>query len=157
MSSNKKTVGYGNIGQYNATLPTFNDGEEGGLQLDINGKQLVVVAASANASAGTSTFFNATQSNTVTAVKVSAGNLYSLRLYNPGAAAVFVQIFDLATGSVTLGTTVPKQSFFVPIGGTRDENFGPMSFGTAISIAATTTVNGLTAPATAIVVNAEYV
>ncbi len=81
-----------------------------------------------------------------------------LQCYNPNAAQAYVQIFNVASGSVTLGTTVPLLS--VPIAATQTGGFAlgtvGAQFGTAISMAATTTATGLTANSTALDCNLLY-
>lgn len=95
-------------------------------------------------------------STTVTAVKASAGNLYALVLISGSTAAAdaYLQVFNVASGSVTLGTTAPDLVLKVPaaettvylcVPGDDDNNL----FDTAISIAATTTHDGNTALAAA--------
>ncbi|HTV32756.1 MAG TPA: hypothetical protein VME69_06595 [Methylocella sp.] len=116
-------------------------------------------SAAANTSGGASVYDaaggtgNALLTNSAVAVKSSAGNLYGVSFYNGGTVAAYVQIFDLAAGSVTLNTTVPKMTFWVPAGGAWEEKFtgeAKISFVNAITAAATTTATGNTAPATGI-------
>jgi hypothetical protein len=100
---------------------------------------------------GWTAFLASALGTTVKAVKASAGQLGMLQCYNPNSAQVYVQVFNLASGSVTLGTTTP--ALFVAIaplstGGYALSNPG-INFSTAISIAATTTPTGSTAPTTA--------
>jgi len=85
---------------------------------------------------------------TVTAIKASAGQLYGWWLFNNNATIVYCQIFNVAAGSVTLGTTTPTLSFGIPIGSAANilSDMG-IAFGTAISFAFTTTRSGSTAPA----------
>ena len=96
-------------------------------------------------------------STTVIAIKASAGHLNFLQCYNPNSSQIYVQAFDATAANVTLGTTVPVQSY--PIGPTSTGGLAPtfgVGFSTAISIAATTTATGSTAPATALDCNAGY-
>lgn len=126
----------------------------------------VPVALTANTTGGASTFSasgasggNALLTNTPVAVKASAGNLYGFDFVNTGSAAAYVQLFDAAAGSVTLGTTAPKLSKWVPAGGAWEEKFagdGKITFGTAITVAATTTATGNTAPVTGILANVTF-
>ncbi|QEL14801.1 hypothetical protein [Limnoglobus roseus] len=126
----------------------------------------VPVAMTANTAGGTSTFCangaaggNALLTSTPVAVKASAGNLYGFDFVNTGNAAAYVQIFDLAVGSVTLGTTAPKLSKWVPAGGSWEEKFGgegKISFANAIVMAATSTPSGSTTPATGILANVTF-
>jgi hypothetical protein len=117
------------------------------------------VSAAANTGGGASTFFASAQLATVTSVKSSAGNLYGFTLQNPNASAAYVQLFDLATGSITLGSTTPKLSYWVPANGSYDFpciSEAKVSFVNAISIAATTTATGSNAPATGLLINLLY-
>lgn len=130
--------------------------------VDDNG--VVAVRVVASTSGGQSTYAalggtgNALLTNTPVSVKASAGELRGLDFVNTGASAAYVQIFDVASGSVTLGTTVPKMSKWVPAGGAWEEKFGDdgIQFSTAITVAATTTTTGSTAPATGIIANIVY-
>lgn len=97
-------------------------------------------------------------STTVVSVKSSAGQFGGFYCYNPAAAVTYVQVFNTASGSVTLGTTTPSLSLGVPAGGGAVHEFanGISNFGTAISVAATTTATGSSAPASAIDCNFLY-
>lgn len=96
---------------------------------------------------------------TVVAIKASPGVLFGLQILNTTGAAAYVQIFDVATGGVTLATTTPDMEFLVPTGA---ELIVPLpdrgvNFATAISIASTTTEKGLTGSAAGVQVFAQYV
>lgn len=112
---------------------------------------------------GASTVFDADGDNTAQQIKASAGKLYGLEVSNPNTVDAYIQLFDLATGSVTVGTTTPKQSYLVPGGdginnGAMDKVFTiPVSFATAITYACTTTATGSGDPTTGLVVNAIYI
>ena len=61
--------------------------------------------------------------------------LEQYHVYNPNTADAFLQFYDLAQGSVTVGTTTPKLSLWVPGGGALDAPFTvPVSFLTAITV-----------------------
>lgn len=80
---------------------------------------------------------------TATAIKASAGQLYGYHLFNTTAAVAYVQIFNVAAASVTLGTTAPTISIGIPASGGVTVNFDKgIAFGTAISYACTTTRAG---------------
>lgn len=115
-------------------------------------------SSSGSASAGTAFFASAL--TTATTVKASAGNLWGGSLYNPNATTCFLQVFNAASGSVTLGTTTPIFSFAVPNGPATSNLPGlPVAwsnFGTAISVAATTTATGASTCATGMTVNLSY-
>lgn len=82
---------------------------------------------------------------TATAIKASAGQLYGYHLFNTTAAVAYVQIFNVAAASVTLGTTAPTFSIGIPASGGVTVNFDKgIAFGTAISFGCTTTRAGST-------------
>ncbi|MDL2342318.1 MAG: hypothetical protein QFB87_04555 [Patescibacteria group bacterium] len=106
----------------------------------------------------TTSYFAPAQLATVTAMKTTATKLYDVNVYNPNSVIAYWQLFDLATGSVTLGTTTPKKSFPIPPNGYLDKSLvSPIVFNTAASHACTTTATGLTAPATGLVINTEVI
>ncbi len=88
---------------------------------------------------------SASTGGTATSIKASAGQLYGYHLFNTTAAVAYVQIFNVASGSVTLGTTTPDISIGIPASGGVTVNFDKgIAFGTAISYACTTTRTGST-------------
>lgn len=137
-------------------------------QLDIDDLNITddavsaVVGANASA-AGCDTIFDSSANNTAQAIKANSGRLYGIEISNPNTTDAYLQIFDLTTGNVTVGTTTPKLSFLVPAGnGTRDGAMDksfiiPITFSTAITYACTTTATGSGNPSTALVVNFIYV
>lgn len=90
--------------------------------------------------------------STAQAIKASAGSLKGYYIYNPNATAQFVQFYNTASGSVTVGTTTPL--FMITIPATSAANLwmqpGGVAFGTAMSWAATSTAGGNGAPTTAL-------
>lgn len=108
------------------------------------------------------TLFDPDGDNTAQVVKAGGGTLWVLEVSNPNAEDAYLQLYDLAAGDVTVGTTTPKQSYLVPAGdGTRDGAFDRvfpigMLFRTAITYACTTTPTGNGDPTTGLVVNALY-
>ncbi|MGA7384498.1 MAG: hypothetical protein WBW81_07350 [Methylocella sp.] len=103
---------------------------------------------------------NALLTNTAVVVKASGGNIYGLRLDNAANGAVsFLQLFNLAAGSVVLGTTVPADVIPIPAGGYWEAIFssaGKLTFSTRISCAVTTTRTGSTAPVTGVAATIYY-
>lgn len=102
---------------------------------------------------------NALLTNGAIAVKASAGSLYGFNVYNSNVALAWVQFFDLGTGSVTLGTTVPKFSIPILPGASFDVEYPVdcrIAFATAITVAATTTSTGNTAPSAGLAFTALY-
>lgn len=81
---------------------------------------------------------------TATAVKASAGVLYGLVVTNNHSSACFLQVFNVAAGSVTPGTTAPDLEIYVPATTTLSINLGPhgLTCGTAISMLASTARGG---------------
>ena len=121
---------------------------------------LTAVSIMAAATGGATPKFIQSLSNTPTSVKNSAaGSLKGLSIDNSGASApVYIQIFDIALpSSVTLGTTPPKLSYVCPSTGLANNNVSlppeGVAFANGIQVAATTTPNGSTAPATSPNVN----
>lgn len=123
----------------------------------------VVLSGHATAGTGLSTIFDADGDNTAQSVKGTPGRLYFIEVSNPNAADAYLQLFDLATGSVTVGATTPKLSLLVPAGdGTKDGAMDKvftigLHFGTAITYACTTTATGSGDPTTGLVCNFGYV
>ena len=77
-----------------------------------------------------------------------------LYCYNPGASAAFVQVFDAASGAVTLGSTAPLQSFGIAAG--QSGGFAltnGLHFYNAFTLAASATYNGSGAPSSALICN----
>lgn len=94
---------------------------------------------------------------TAVAVKASAGNVYGYHIFNPNTADIYVHIYNIAQGSVTVGTSSRTISMLVPGGGVLDAVFPmPLGFSTAITVAATTTLTGSSAPSTGLVTNIYY-
>jgi hypothetical protein len=126
------------------------------LKTDTGGVQYHASAANATVT-GASISYQSALTNTKVAVKASAGNLYGYHIYNPNTSVVYIQIFNLASASVTLGTTTPTMVLVVPANGWLELMFPvPISFGTAITLAATTTASGSTAPSSTLIANFFY-
>lgn len=89
--------------------------------------------------------------STVQAIKASAGKLYGYYIYNPNSSAQFVQFYNTASGSVTVGTTSPLFMLTIPATSAANllNDIG-ITFGTAMSWAATSTAGGNGAPSTAL-------
>ena len=88
--------------------------------------------------------------NSVVNVKTVPGVLALVHCYNPNSSEIVLQFFNSLAANVVLGTTAPYA--IVPIAGsvTGGWSLSPLAvgFNTAISVAATTTSSGSTAPAT---------
>ena len=107
-----------------------------------------------------SPLFDSDGDNSAQAARATEGRLFYVHVVNPNAADAYIQFFDVAAGSVTVGVTVPTLSFLVPAGngtdaGAFDQWFGDrgIQFNTAITYACTTTATGSTDPTTGLTVN----
>ena len=112
---------------------------------------------------GVSTLFDADAANSAQAAKTSSGILWGVEVSNPNSADAYLQLFDLATGDVTVGTTTPKLSFLVPGGdgtldGAMDKSFSDfgIAFNTAITYACATTAAGGSDPSAGLILNLLY-
>lgn len=102
-------------------------------------------------------FYSGSIGATATSVKSSAGQIYGWYIGNSNTSAIYVQIFNVASGSVTLGTTTPDMSLYIPASGGANVSFaGGIAMGTAITVACTTTRTGSTAPASTVDLNIFY-
>lgn len=96
---------------------------------------------------------------TVTSIKSSAqGKLAKLIVGNPNNTNAFVQVFNVATaGAVTLGSTAPVQSYFIPPFSGMVFAYGEGDdYSAGIQIAATTTEAGSSALTTPLTVNYSF-
>lgn len=92
---------------------------------------------------------------TATAVLIQTGetSIQYLSAQNPDTADGWIQFFDAAAAAdVTLGTTTPTASFWVPTQGARSEAALMIRGAKGLVYAATTTSTGSTAPGTALVI-----
>ena len=131
-------------------------------RVDPTTKRIIVEAAGTISlnptTSGGWSVFNATSGDTYTAltnsaqaIKASAGQLGGWYVYNPNSSAVYVLVYNIASGSVTVGTSTAALVFALPAGAAANlELANGIPFSTAISCAATTTGGGNTAPGTAL-------
>jgi hypothetical protein len=95
---------------------------------------------------------------TATAVKASAGQVYGWFFYNSNASVSYVQFFNTATGSTTVGTTTPVYSLGIPASSGANVMMPiGIAHSTAITIAITTTRAGSTGPGSTVDYNVFYV
>lgn len=117
-----------------------------------DGHRLPVVLPDSSALA---THFDSSVVATLETMSPSPTTLYYIEARNTNNADVWVQLFEDA--AVTLGTTAPKLSLFVPAQGAIDKYWQQgVKFKNLVSYAATTTSTGNTAPSTGITLNAGY-
>jgi len=95
------------------------------------------------------------------AVKASSAVIHSIVLDNTAnAAATFFKFWNVASGSVTVGTTAPDMVIMVPASVKRSiVFFEGLTFGTALTVAAVTTAGtaGTTDPTSDAVLEIVYV
>lgn len=100
---------------------------------------------------GWTPYSNTALSSTKQQVKASAGTVGGWFVYNANATVCFVQVWDVASGSITVGTTAPTYTLPIPAqSGANLEVTCGIAHATAINVAATTTATGSTAPTTAL-------
>ena len=121
------------------------------------------VGIQGRASGGLSTYYDSDLDETAVAIKSGAGTVYAIQAFNTTAAPLFLQLFDVAQGSVTVGTTTPDQQYVIP-GNADSDGAGftfnvpqGKAFGTAITAACSTDSEGNSAPgAGACIINIDY-
>lgn len=108
----------------------------------------VFVATTPSTTGGWSVSSQTALTNTKIAVKASAGTFGGYQIWNPNTAVVHIQVFDVASAGVTLGSTTPTYVLSIPpqAAGPWEVSNG-INHATAITLAATTTPTGSTAPA----------
>ena len=102
----------------------------------------VTLTPSGSSGNGTSaTFINLT--GAITSIKGAQGNLYGFQLTNETAASAYIEFWNVASGSVTLGTTAPTYAWKCPASAQCFVTLNlPIGFATAITYAAVTSENG---------------
>lgn len=135
---------------------SVDEGDAGVPRITLDRKQIVTVQPHTQ---GGLSVFNATSSDgataltsTAQAIKASAGQVYGWYIYNPNATAQFVQLYNTAAASVTVGTTNPLFMLTIPATSAANVEFtNGITFSNAgFSCAATSTAGGSGAPGTAL-------
>lgn len=123
---------------------------------DSVGAQYTTLSASTGA-IGSTNYFNSALTSTKVAVNASGGNVYGYHIYNPNGSTAYVQFFNVASASVTVGTTTPNMVVAIPPLGWADLDGGmPIGFATALTVAATTTSTGSGNPTNGLMTNIRY-
>jgi len=99
------------------------------------------------------------------AVKASSALIYSISVNNSAnGSASYLKLFNVASGSVTLGTTAPDYVVYAPASSIVVVNFFTSSspgltFGTALTAACVTTggTAGTTPPSSSVICSITYV
>ena len=145
-------------GVYQATPDTVSDDTVSPILLDANGRVQAKLAANSGVDIGdvdvtslpqSTSHYRNVDTNAPASIKGSAGTLFWIHVMNMTAAVAYVHLYNVASGSVTPGTTTPDFTFPIPTqGDTNGAGFmipfpaGGHAFGTAITVAATTTITG---------------
>ncbi len=109
------------------------------------------------ATSGGWSLYSANVTNSALAVDASPGQVGGWYFYNNNAAVCYVQLWNTAQGSVTVGTTAPVISLGVPANaGANLAIPSGLAFSTAITIAATTTRAGASACTNGVDANVWY-
>lgn len=110
---------------------------------------------------GANLFVDDDNQNAAVAVKASSAVVYQLELDNTAnGAATYCKIFNVAAGSVIIGTTAPDMTILVPASEKITIVFpNGLTFSTALSVASVTTKveSGNTSPSSSFVVKMVYV
>ena len=111
-------------------------------------------------------FTDTAMGNTADGIKSASTVLYAVTVDNTAnvAAASYVKLYNVASGSVVVGTTVPDEVIYVPANSIITRNFWTkaapgVTFATALSAACLTTggTAGATAPSSSVIVSVNYV
>ncbi len=140
---------------------SVDEGDAGIARMTLDRKQIVTIqphtAGGWDVKNCTSGDGSTALTNTAQAIKASAGKLGGWYIYNPNSSAAYVPIYNVASGSVTVGTTNPLMVLCIPATSAANlEMVNGITFDTAISAAAATTGAGNTAPSTALDANFFY-
>lgn len=108
-------------------------------------------------------FTDSAMGNTADGIKSSSAVVYSVLINNANASPVYVKLFNLASGSVVVGTTAPDEIIYVPSSAIITHllftaNAPGKTFGTALSAICVTTggTAGSSAPASNVSVTVNY-
>lgn len=110
-------------------------------------------------------YTNTVLANAASAVKASSTLLlYAIFDNSANAAASYVKLYNLASGSVVVGTTVPDEVFLIPLGVVKTVLFFTgaaqgTTYGTALTIACVTVggTTGTVSPSSPVIATIGYV
>ena len=106
---------------------------------------------------GLSVYRNAALKATKQSVKTGKARCYGWKIQNLDSAEAYFHIYDALAANVTVGTTTPKISIWLPASGGDDLVLPrPIAFNTGFVVAATTTLGGSGAPTNGELVNLLY-
>lgn len=97
----------------------------------------IAVVPTATANGATASRVNAAATTNATSLKASAGQIYSIDVFNPAAYSVFLKLYNKASAP-TVGTDTPVWTIPVPAGGGFSKEFPRgKTFATGIAYAIT--------------------
>lgn len=125
-------------GAVTTAAPSYTTAQTSPLSLDAAGNLRVVpLAVTATANGATASRINAAASTNATSLKASAGQLYTIDVFNAAAYNVFLKLYNKASAP-TVGTDTPVMTIPVQAGGGYSKTW-PMGlpFATGIAYAIT--------------------
>jgi hypothetical protein len=138
---------------------SVDEGDMGAARMTLDRKQIVTPRP--HTSGGLSIFRSLDLDETEEDIKTSAGQLYGYYFANTNASARYLKFYNATAANVTVGTTTPALTFYLPPTSAGHIEFTHgIAFSTAITAAATTGVadNDTGAPgANEVILNAFYV
>lgn len=154
-----------NISQINGVTPLMGNGVTGtgSLRVTLASDQTALTNSLpvklAPATAGGCSVTTVAASSTASSIKSSPGTVTAISIFNPNTAPIFLNFYDIASGSVTAGTSAQKACYGIPAGGAFNLalDSGLFSCATAISVAITTTDTGGTNPGSTARCTVHYV
>lgn len=139
-----------------SSTDSVDEGDGGAARMTLDRKVITTVQPH---TAGGLSVLNATSSDGGTAltstaqvISAAAGQVYGWYIYNPNSSAQFVQFYNTAQASVTVGTTNPLFMLTIPATSAANVNFvqGIAFSNAGFSCSATSTAGGNGAPSTAL-------
>lgn len=129
--------------------PAVSSGTAGDYsEMNISGQGGMWVTPTPSVGGGWTQNSQTSLTNTKTQISSVACNVGGYIIANPNAAFTYIQVWDLASASVTVGTTAPTWTIGVPANGTANMMIagGGALHATGFTIAATTSPTNSTAP-----------
>jgi len=103
-------------------------------------------------------FSDTNAGGTIDGIKNNTSRIYWISLDNTGnSGAVYVQLFNNASGNITVGTS--PADFVMYVGGSSQETYNfpiPLAFPAGLSAAVTTTSGGSSSPSSPVILTIAY-
>lgn len=118
---------------------SVDEGDVGAARMTLDRKAIVTLQP--HTAGGLTTFRSIDLDESEEEVKATAGNLYGYYFANTNASARYLKLYNATAANVTVGTTTPSHTFYLPPTSAGHVSFPvPIGFSTALSAAATTGV-----------------